>query len=143
MAKPRDTQVDRLQAGLIAQYEAGVRFGECNGALAAVRRMISDRGLLAELPGRAVVADLVRRFGAAYVRSHLETHGLLELAPALVQVTETGRGCGKTARAAELQRARYGVPDANSPEGVGAKGEPGGWTGGLTTFADPGDDDGP
>lgn len=120
--------MERLQAGQIAQYDTGARYGECLGALGAVRRFITDRGLLAELTGRAIVSDLIRRFGADYVTSHPSAWpGMLDLA---------SDQAGKDAPAAS---------DANSPEGVGAKGEPGGWTGGqVEPSADPFDsDDGP
>ncbi len=130
MSKPKDTQVDRLQAGLIAQYEAGVRYGECNGVCATVRRMLNDRGLLAELTGRATVADLVRRFGSDYVRTFLDRHGLFELLGLPISAPEKMRGIDPTC-------------PPNSPQDVGARDTPGGWTGGLTTLADPGDDDGP
>lgn len=78
--KKPTTQVERLQAYHAKAYSDGARWGECNGALGAVRRMIADRGLLCEITGRAIVADLQRRFGAEYVTAHLVTHGLLELA---------------------------------------------------------------
>lgn len=109
----------------VPAYDAGLRTGEIRGALSACRRFVADRGLLAELTARAELADLVRRFGLDYVTPHLRDQGMLGLleqptaAPPVVPVPS----------------------DANSPEGVGAKGEPGGWTGGLV---DPGEEiDGP
>lgn len=111
--------MERLQAGQIAQYDTGARYGECLGALGAVRRFIADRGLLAELTGRAIVSDLIRRYGADYVTSHPSAWpGMLGLA-------------------ADASAAPAATSDANSPEGVGAKGEPGGWTGGRTRAPDP------
>lgn len=118
------TQVERLQAGMLQANEDGVRYGECNGTCATVRRMLDELRDLPELAAPvayAVVADLVRRYGRDYVTTFVDRHrlGFLQAHTPPV-VLEPG--------------------DANSPEGVVAKGEPGGWTGGqVDPPADPWD----
>lgn len=119
MSDGREEREERL-AAISRAHGAGRDSGVVEGACWALERLARARGELG-IPSSvmdAIVDELARMMGADLVATELRRRGFADQAR----------------RLAERERLAEGArpPDSNSPEGVGAKGTPGGWTGGET-----------
>lgn len=109
-----DDDTDRI-SHLVRNYNDGERTGAIRGALRATGK-----------PAVAVMRDLIRRYGCDHIEREFADY------PDLKPAYDEAKAELASATTDRISMRELEEPAPNSPRDVGAQGEPGGWTGGLT-----------